>query len=82
MSARASPRLLPWPFVSPTLRVRLTIPPTFLSFFLSLLPIELTHSPDANAFKDAFMKAQKDNESLFTAGSTEAAEKVEEAEAA
>lgn len=42
----------------------------------------LTFSPDANAFKDAFIKAQKDNESLFTAGSTEAAEKVEEPETA
>lgn len=38
--------------------------------------------PDANAFKDAFIKAQKENETLFGAGSTEAAEKVEEPEAA
>lgn len=45
--------------------------------------MELTLLLDANAFKDAFIKAQKENESLFTSGEApEAAEKVAEPEAA
>lgn len=75
MSARASPRLLLWLFASPTPRVR------FATSSLLILRQANHNLPDANAFKDSFIKAQKENESLFGEGSTEAAEKVEEPEA-
>jgi Ran-binding protein 1 len=38
--------------------------------------------PDANAFKDAFIKAQKDNEALFKKAEEEAGAEKKEEEAA
>ena len=60
MSPRVSPRLRPWPSVSPTARVS-GFYPNLISIFL------LTMVLDANAFKDAFETAQVENEKLFNA---------------
>jgi hypothetical protein len=59
MSPRVSPRLRPWPSVSPTVRVSGFYPNVMLIFPLT--------SVDANAFKDAFETAQIENEKLFNA---------------
>ena len=41
------------------------------------LAIRFGNADNANQFKDAFMKAQKENEALFAAASEEAKEKEE-----
>jgi hypothetical protein len=60
MLVRANLRLRHLLFGSPTARVS-------LSSHHSHPVIHLTRGPDANLFKEAFIKAQQDNEKLFTA---------------
>ena len=55
MSAKESRRLRLWLSVSPTLRVGVSSP--YKSVFTNRL--------DANLFKEAFLKAQQENEALF-----------------
>jgi hypothetical protein len=77
MLARASPKLLLLLFVSPTLKVSYLSPIGFLDAcgnFGGVLCVMFLTEPfflDANAFKDAFLKAQKDNEALFSASAGE-----------
>jgi hypothetical protein len=58
MSARASPRLRLWPFVSPTARVS-------SGRFVQIAQRDTNSVADANQFKEAFIKAQQENEALF-----------------
>lgn len=73
MSARESPRLLPWRSALPTQ----TVSPIYTDD--ESLP---NRSLDANQFKDAFIKAQKENEALFNkaeeGASTEEAKEEQE----
>lgn len=60
MSVRASQSHKRWLSALPTARVRDNPPPTLLT-----LAILNRNPPDANLFKEAFEKAQSDNEALF-----------------
>lgn len=57
MSVRVSPRLRLWPSVSPTARVS----------EIHYMQLQKLTWLDANLFKDAFIKAQQENEKLFSA---------------
>lgn len=70
-----------------TLAIRFGNPDSMYRDLGNIYARMLTYSPDANAFKDAFIKAQKENEALFDAKAAAAAaaeteeKKVEEAKA-
>lgn len=59
MSVRASPRLRPWRFVLPTARVSSS------TICFATLQACSHAGLDANGFKEAFIKAQQENEALF-----------------
>ncbi len=48
-----------------TLAIRFANSESELTTFLTVIPV-LTTYPDANLFKEAFIKAQQDNKKLFT----------------
>ena len=60
MSVRENQSLRLWLFASPIAKVRTSLP-----FSASLGMTDQRH-PDANLFKEAFIKAQQENEALFT----------------
>ena len=62
MSAKASPRLRPSPFDSRTPIVCSRLP----SYQHSIIWVMADTIIDANLFKDAFVKAQAENESAFS----------------
>lgn len=65
MSVRESQSLRLWLFGSPTAKVRTP------SLSLELLGIADQCYSDANLFKESFIKAQQENEALFTKDATE-----------
>lgn len=74
MLARVSPRLLPWPFALPTLRVSLfEWKNCHRRRRERERENEANETIDANLFKDAFLKAQKENEEIFKKADAESA---------
>lgn len=65
MSVRENRNPRPWLFGLPTAKVRAA------SLSLELLGITDQGYQDANLFKEAFIKAQQDNEALFTKDAVE-----------
>lgn len=58
-SAKANRKRRPWPFDLPIAKVSPVRPTQYLE-------LQLTLGADANLFKEAFIKAQQDNEKLLT----------------